>query len=70
MRNFGIPFKRPENGIYAFVSPDKTTEDLYEEIHVLNKKRKKNYMIIRYGMRNSNVAIAAPILSSQAFAMR
>lgn len=42
MHKFGIPFRRPDNGIYAFVSPDKTTEDLYEEIRVLNKNRKKN----------------------------
>ena len=56
MVSMGIPFQRPENGIYESVSLDTTTEELYEEISILNKKRKKNsktLLIRRSFLRNS-----------------
>ncbi|MBO7132302.1 hypothetical protein J6V85_03560 [Candidatus Saccharibacteria bacterium] len=37
--------------------------NVYKGVFQDSNKRNKNYMIIRYGMRNSNVAIAAPIES-------
>ncbi len=42
LQNRGIFLKKPKDGIYAAVSKDITTEELYEQIAALNKKRKKN----------------------------
>ena len=42
MRAEGIPFQRPEKGLYAQIPRDITTEAIYEKIAADNRKLKKN----------------------------